>query len=623
MSRFPLPNRNSLFSRTLGGLIGCLVSVSFSSSFAQDEPREEDFAEVFVGRYFPNETSPLLNARGERRAEALAHFSRGLSYEAAEKKGRAIQEFRKVLEIIPGEVGLARKVAYLLAQQGKRNEGREVLEAAHRAHKNTPQAGIILSEYLATFFRDDEEAQKKAMELAEAMVDEFPSQAAAWEHLVRLHLVGRRMDQARATVMRALEREEDRPGYWLRMGALAQRIWPLNPEVQSPSVLNGIFEKALELGGDQVGIREKVADYFHDSRQADRAREIFEALVKEYPDRLELREKLARVYGALGREDRVIETLEDIVEINPQDAETHRELGQIYAGREEYEKATEHFLDALQLSSGTAEEYAIIGRMILFDANLPDKAVRLLERGAYLHPEDSRLPYLITFALPALERYEDAVRWFETTEELAGQSQPEMLDAVFYYRYGASVERSGDINQASDLFRKSMELLAKLDADDERSRDLRAEVYNYLGYMWLENDMNVDEAGELIKEALSLVPESGAITDSLGWFYFKKGKYEDALRELEKAESMVSEPDSVIYDHLGQTHFHLGNLSEAVDLLTKAVELDPDSEEFRDRLAEYRKAKAEQPEKPATEPEEESDSTSPEEAPEGSVPKAA
>lgn len=554
--------------------------------------RAESFAEVYVGRYFPEDAKALqLGAAGKRRAEALAHYSRGLTYEGSGKDRRAIAEFREVLKIIPGEVGLARKVAFLLAQQGKRQEGREVLEAAYAANQASPRAGVTLSEYLVTFFGDDEEARKRALDLAEAMAERFPSNPLSWEHLVRMHLVGRRMDQARSTIMRAIDREEERPSYWLRIGAVAQRIWPLNPEKASPTVINGIFEKALKLGADNPAVREQVADYFHDARQPERARQIFEALVEAYPERLGLREKLAKVYGALGQSGKVIETLEGIIEVNPQDAETHRELGQLYLGSQDFEKATSHFREALRLTSGTAEEYINIGRMILFDARLPDQAVPFLERGAYLHPEDPRIPYLITFGLPQLERYDDAVKWFETVVDLAGQSSPEMLDAVFYYRFAASVERSGNIDRASDLFRKSMELLAKTDPDDEQSRDLRAEVYNYLGYMWLENDMNIDEAGELIKEAIALVPESGAVTDSLGWFYFKKGKYEDAKRELEKAESMVEEPDSVIYDHLGQTYFKLGDVAKAAELLAKAVKLDPENAEFQERLKEYEEAK--------------------------------
>lgn len=563
------------------------LSCSFAAANAEEALSSGDFAEVYVDRYFGPDEKLELKEAGVRRAEALAHYSRGLSLEASDQIDEAVVAFRKVLAISPSEVGLARKVAYLLAQTGNREEGRKVLETAYRNHSKSPLAAIVLSEYLATFLADNEETRAEAMRLAEEAVERFPSYPNSWEHLVKMHLATRQIGKAREAVTQAIERDEPNPLFWIRLGSVAQRIWPLNPDEQSPDVINGIFAKAFERGRDNPMVRERVGDYYHDSRQPDKALVVFQDLVKDFPDHLEIREKLARVYGAMGKEDEVIATLEEIVEINSQDAEVHRELGRLYVGREDYAKATAHFREAMRLTSGTAEEYEAIGRMIIFGAQMAEDGMTFLERGAYLHPEDPRLPFLLTFAAAQLDRFPEAVTWFEKTVELASQSQPDLLDGVFYYRFGASVERAGDIKRASDLFRTSMEQLAKLDSDDEQTRGLRAEVYNYLGYMWLENDMNIDEAGELIKEALSLVPESGAVTDSLGWYYFKKGKYEEAKRELLKAEQMIEKPDGVIYDHLAQTLFKLGERDRALDLMRKAVELEPDKAEFKDRLKEY------------------------------------
>lgn len=565
-------------------------------------PKAEDFAEIYVDRYFEPDEPLKLAESGQRRAEALAHYSIGLSLEAREQLPEAVEAFQRVLEIAPGEVSLSRKVAYLLAQTGDRDGGRAVLERAHQAHESSPRASITLSEYLATFFGDEEKSRAEALRLADEAVDQYPWHPAAWEHLVRMHLVARQIGEARATVERALKREEKSPLFYLRLGRVAQRIWPLNPDEKAPEIIDGIFAKALDRGADNPYIRESVADYFHESRQSERALEIFQSLIEDFPDRLELREKLARVYGSLGREDDVIATFESIVEINPQDAETHRELGRLHIGRQDYEKAAHHFREAMRLTSGTAEEYALIGELIIFQAKLAEEAIGFLERGAYLHPEDARITYLLTFALTRLERYADALPWFEKTVELAGQSQPDLLDDMFYFRFGAAVERAGDINRAADLFRNCMELLAKKDNDDERTQALRAEVYNYLGYMWLENDLNIDQAGELIKEALAISPDSGAITDSLGWYYFKKGQYEDAKRELLKAEQMVTEPDGVIYDHLAQTFHQLGDHENAVGYLRKAVELEPDNAEFKARLETYEKAATESKPKPETPP---------------------
>ena len=61
----------------------------------------------------------------------------------------------------------------------------------------------------------------------------------------------------------------------------------------------------------------------------------------------------------------------------------------------------------------------------------------------------------------------------------------------------------------------------------------------------------------LIQKALKKSPSNGAYLDSLGWAYFKQGKLNDALKQLEKAVSYL--PDSVeIQDHLGEVYLKKG-----------------------------------------------------------------
>ena len=79
-----------------------------------------------------------------------------------------------------------------------------------------------------------------------------------------------------------------------------------------------------------------------------------------------------------------------------------------------------------------------------------------------------------------------------------------------------------------------------------------ADAYNYLGYMFAESGENLDEAVMLTKRALEIDPNNGAYIDSLGWAYFKKGMYKEALIELEKAIKLeANSPDvSDIKEHL-------------------------------------------------------------------------
>ena len=85
------------------------------------------------------------------------------------------------------------------------------------------------------------------------------------------------------------------------------------------------------------------------------------------------------------------------------------------------------------------------------------------------------------------------MRAFEKALVEAGNSQPDMLNADFYFDYGAAAEQAGQYVKASELFRKSIEL----------DPDNAARSYNYLGYMWVERSENLEEAGQLIGARLS------------------------------------------------------------------------------------------------------------------------
>ena len=254
---------------------------------------------------------------------------------------------------------------------------------------------------------------------------------------------------------------------------------------------------------------------------------------------------------------------------------------------EKFKEAIPHLRESLAITKGTATEYNALARMMI-ESDEFEAAVEFLKDAAYQFPDLPDFPYLMSFPLSTLERWDESVEQFEKTIELAGDEQPQMLNESFYFRYAAATERGGDLEKAAKLFRKTIELISKQDPEDQ-DKEFTATVYNYLGYMWVENDMKIDEAGELIKTAADLDPESGAIADSLGWFYFKKGRYEEAKTELLRAEQMIDTPDAVIFDHIGQVFEKLGEMDKAIEYMERAVELDPEKEEYSDRLAEYEK----------------------------------
>jgi tetratricopeptide (TPR) repeat protein len=107
-----------------------------------------------------------------------------------------------------------------------------------------------------------------------------------------------------------------------------------------------------------------------------------------------------------------------------------------------------------------------------------------------------------------------------------------------------------------------------------------ATALNYLGYSWAERGENLEEAFELIEQAVALDPSSGAIIDSLGWAHYQLGDYEQAVGHLEQAASL--EPgDPTITDHLGDVYWRLGRRLEARYQWRRVLELEPDEDQSK------------------------------------------
>jgi tetratricopeptide (TPR) repeat protein len=95
--------------------------------------------------------------------------------------------------------------------------------------------------------------------------------------------------------------------------------------------------------------------------------------------------------------------------------------------------------------------------------------------------------------------------------------------------------------------------------------------------------MNLDEAGELIKKALDAEPDNGAFLDSIGWLHFKKGEYEQALKNLNRAVENMKKEDAVVFEHLGDTYHKLGKTTEALSYWQRSLSLE-DNPKVREKI---------------------------------------
>ena len=155
------------------------------------------------------------------------------------------------------------------------------------------------------------------------------------------------------------------------------------------------------------------------------------------------------------------------------------------------------------------------------------------------------------------EQQEDYAR-AESLIKQAIELKPD--NAAYYFRLGVVYDKENNKEASMKAMRKVIELNPK-----------HANALNYLGYTYADLGQNLDEAERLIKEAMKYKPDDGYITDSLGWVYYKKGLYEEALLYLKKAVQLVPD-DPIILEHLGDAYMKLNDKENALKCYRKSLE---------------------------------------------------
>ncbi len=169
--------------------------------------------------------------------------------------------------------------------------------------------------------------------------------------------------------------------------------------------------------------------------------------------------------------------------------------------------------------------------------------------------------------------FQSAVGYYDKAIELATTHRSASLWTLYFAR-GACYERLNQLEKSEADLQKALEL----------SPD-QPEVLNYLGYMWLDGDKNVNKAVEMIKKAYQIAPEQPHIVDSMGWAFLKTGKLEAATALFESAaEAMPNDP--TINEHLGDAYWYLGRKLEARFQWQRALEYAED--EAAKPLLEYK-----------------------------------
>ena len=528
-----------------------------------------------------------LSIEGGHKAEALAHFAEGIDFEEDGEMEKALEAYRQVLNVDPGQIELAVRVAALLTRDDDYPSAIDVLKDAVKVHPKAPEPYLELSFIYAKYLKKGDQA----IEFANKAIALDPQKIDGYQRLFEIYLTAGDEKRALETLDRAAKMPNDDPTFWARLGRLYGSVIlkpDAKPNPEQTARLNDVFEEAAAKGQDNAAVLKEVGDYFASTQQIKEALPFYLRVLELQPDDANVREKLATGFVLTNQRARAVETLEAIIQEHPEKYQSYELLAQLHddEGRAlvranqtdpanaEFKKAAQNYEQSLLINPNHAATYLRLAELLLVPLKQSERAVSVLTEGRRRYPDAPEFAYYLAIALRESKKAKDAVIMFEEALNEAQNAEADFLKPRFYVEYGAAAQEAGLYDKAAELFHKAI-------AMDPANA---AEPYNYLGYMWAEQNSHLDEAEDAIKRALQLDPENGAYLDSMAWVEYRQGKYDQALENLKRAIENLPREDSVVFEHLGDVYLKLNRVSQALESWQKAETLDPSNKDLAAKI---------------------------------------
>jgi tetratricopeptide (TPR) repeat protein len=317
-------------------------------------------------------------------------------------------------------------------------------------------------------------------------------------------------------------------------------------------------------------LRLQLADGFNLLGDSTRAAQLYIEVLKHPPDLPMIDERvranLTAIYLRGSNHKAAVEQLKGILRDDPTNPQAYYYLGRLALEAKEPADAAEYFSKAVLMSPDFESGYYYLA-MAQIDLNKPSEALTTLDKARRRFPQSFALEFYTALAFSREKAYAEALRHFVAAEVIAKATDPKMLDEGFYFQLGATCERKGDLTQAEEYFQKCLKLAPNFD-----------EAMNYLGYMWAEHDLKLDQARELIEKAVKAEPKNAAYLDSMAWVLYKLKRPKDALPYALQAAELSEKPDATLYDHIGDIYAALKEPEKAREAWRKSLSVEKSDE---------------------------------------------
>lgn len=405
--------------------------------------------------------------------------------------------------------------------------------------------------------------------------------------------LGRR-DSAIVVMQDIAERTKD-PDIMMQLGSMLMRD-------RKGEEAKGVYGRILETDSLNVKAWVSLAAIYEMKQQPDSALYFYGTAGQIDPDNLSIQKHIFNILLSVEQYNWAIQQALSILEREPGNAALRLQLARLFYHQQEFGAAREQFLTYLEADSSNTEAIYTVGRISFQQKEYPQAlqyfriTTELLPKmpegwtslgNCYLAldmPDSARgcfqkarhqglrqgIDQLMGAGYSLIEKYREAIPYFQK----AYQNNSKDPDLMF--GLAVAYERSGDFDGAAAVFRRLIKQEPKNHA-----------ALNYLGYMYADKGINLDEAKKMIADAMALDPGNAFYIDSMGWVLYRLGEFKKASENMEKAVELMPN-DPTLRDHMGDIYLSLGMKERALEQWQKALEMEPSKEKIKEKIDEIR-----------------------------------
>lgn len=441
---------------------------------------------------------------------------------------------------------IAAKLAEVYLAERQPEKAKRLLEdmLKDKKFKDDDYLNFYLGKILIEYLNQLDEGKKYIENAAKINEDE-----QYLEYLARIYEAKEDFSSAIGIYTKLIAKEMDpeyyyKRGYlYIKLGLIKDAISDLmkaddyQPNLRARLLLSDVYisqneyekaaeylKKALELNSQFPSVKLKLAEVYKKLGMTNDYAKILEDTLDSYQgkQREYILRQLAAAFFELKDYDNAIKYFTFVLNDSPEDTQALFFLGVVYEAKGDIENAIKFYEKAYGVRNDYFEPLKRIA-YLLYKNKKYDLAVNYLDK---VGEQGRDIEYFRLKAAIYEDMGEIALAIKVVEDGLLKNPESEEL----LFSYAILMEKEKKHKEVINTMKKLLEINPK-----------NPTYLNFLGYLYADIGINLDEAYDLIKSALKYEPENAAYLDSMAWVLYKMKRYKEAydfqLKALKKSPS--------------------------------------------------------------------------------------